>query len=263
MDRHWAPASAPRGTVALLHGIASTAATWWRVGPMLAGRGWDTVALDLPGHGDARPPGRPLDLRALADDIAGRLPGRVDLLVGHSLGAVTATAIAAWYPGRVGAIVLEDPPGRAAVAGQVLADKLAADTALAHTDREAVVRREREANPTWAPEDVEYSVDGIATLDVPWVTAGVRGDFTWDLPVQLAEVDVPVLVVVAREGAGLPLDPDASALFGPARRAVQALVPPDRFVVMDGGHCLHRDHPDAWSEIVSTFADDLWTPVDT
>jgi hypothetical protein len=70
-------------------------------------------------------------------------------------------------------------------------------------------------------------------------------------------------VVVAREGAGLPLDPGASALFGPARRAVQALVPPDRFVVMDGGHCLHRDHPDAWSENVSTFADGLWTPVDT
>jgi pimeloyl-ACP methyl ester carboxylesterase len=262
MDRHWSPAGAPVGAVGLLHGIASTAATFWKVGPMLAARGWEVTALDLPGHGDAAAPGRPLTLRSLADDVAGRLPERVDVLVGHSLGAVTATAVAAWHPGRVGAIVLEDPPGHGGVAGAELAGQLAADNALALTDREAVARREREGNPTWAPEDVEHSVDGMAALDVPWVTAGVRGDFTWDLPAQLAAVHVPVLLLVAPD-TDQPLDWRRSALFGPARQAVQALVPADRFVVMDGGHCLHRDHPDAWVETVTNFADGLWTPVDT
>jgi hypothetical protein len=42
---------------------------------------------------------------------------------------------------------------------------------------------------------------------------------------------------------------------GHDRRAVQALVPPDRFVVLDGSRCLHRDQPDRWLESVSAFAD--------
>jgi pimeloyl-ACP methyl ester carboxylesterase len=256
MDRHWPPAGAPVGAITLLHGIASTAASFWKVGPMLAARGWEVTALDLPGHGDAVAPARPLSLRSLADDVAARLPERVDVLAGHSLGAVTATAIAAWYPGRVGALVLEDPPGNGGAAGLELAEQLAADTATARTDPEAVARREREGNPTWAPEDVAYSVDGMAALDVPWVTAGLRGDLTWDLPAQLGEVGVPVLVLVAPD-TDRSLDWRRSALFGPARQAVAALVPADRFVVMDSSHCLHRDHPDAWVEAVATFARSL------
>jgi hypothetical protein len=31
--------------------------------------------------------------------------------------------------------------------------------------------------------------------------------------------------------------------------------PPDRFVVLDGGHCLHRDLPARWVEEVGGFAD--------
>ncbi|HSO53127.1 MAG TPA: serine hydrolase [Actinomycetes bacterium] len=52
----------------------------------------------------------------------------------------------------------------------------------------------------------------------------------------------------ARRGRG-------SALYGPDREAVRALLPPDRFVVLDGGHCLHRDLLGRWLEVVGAFAD--------
>ena len=52
MNLHWDPAGPTRGRVALLHGMMSTAATWWRIGPALAGMGWTVDAPDLPGHGD-------------------------------------------------------------------------------------------------------------------------------------------------------------------------------------------------------------------
>jgi pimeloyl-ACP methyl ester carboxylesterase len=35
----------------LIHGVTSSAATWWRIGPALAATGRRIVAVDLPGHG--------------------------------------------------------------------------------------------------------------------------------------------------------------------------------------------------------------------
>jgi hypothetical protein len=38
---------------------------------------------------------------------------------------------------------------------------------------------------------------------------------------------------------------------------VHALLPPDRFVVLDGGHCLHRDLPDRWLAAVGGFTEEV------
>jgi PPK2 family polyphosphate:nucleotide phosphotransferase len=54
-----------------------------------------------------------------------------------------------------------------------LADGVEADARL--------VCREREANPTWASEDVEHSVDGVAAADRQAMAAGLRGELAWDL----------------------------------------------------------------------------------
>ena len=255
MNQHWEPGGTARGRVVLLHGMMSTAATWWRVGPALAARGWVVDALDLPGHGDWPRSDRPLDLDALVDGIAGRLGSPVDLLVGHSLGGAVAVALAGRHPRAARALVLEDPPTRSRedhVA--TLAAGIEADARLVRRDRRRVVRREREANPAWADEDVEHSVDGIAAADTAALAAGLRGDLAWDLPAMVAAVRVPLLVLAARAGAGLG-EAGGSALQGPGREAVRAQLPPDRFVVLDGGHCLHRDLPARWLEVVGGFAD--------
>jgi pimeloyl-ACP methyl ester carboxylesterase len=231
MNQHWEPAGTARGRVVLLHGMMSTAATWWRVGPDLAARGWTVDALDLPGHGGSPRSDRPLDLDALVDGVAGRRPEAAR------------------------AVALEDPPSRSREQmTTVLADGIEADARLVRHDRRQLVRREREANPAWADEDVEHSVDGIAAADTAALAAGLRGGLAWDLPAMVAAVQVPLLVVAARPGDGF-VEHGGSALQGPAREAVRALLPPDRFVVLDGGHCLHRDLPDRWVQVVGGFAD--------
>ena len=255
MNQHWEPEGTPRGRVVLLHGMMSAAATWWRVGPALAARGWTVDALDLPGHGDSPRSDRPLDLDLLVGGVAGRLGGPVDLLVGHSLGGAVAVALAGRQPGVARALALEDPPSRSREQmTTVLADGIEADARLVRRDRWQLVRREREANPAWADEDVEHSVDGIAAADTAALAAGLRGELAWDLPAMVAAVQVPLLVVAAPPGDGF-VEHGGSALQGPAREAVRALLPPDRFVVLDGGHCLHRDLPDRWVEVVGGFAD--------
>src|SRR5439155_21393530 len=229
----------------LLHGVMAKAETWWRIGPALEARGWQVSAVDLPGHGRAPRLTGLADLQAFSAQTAERLPDRVDLLVGHSLGAVVALALA----GRARALVLEDPPGALDGRDRLgLALGIEADSALVVRDRAALVARERAANPGWADEDVEYAVDGIAAADAKAVAAALRSPLRWDRLALLAAVKQPVLLLAASDGRG-------SALGGD-RSAVRALLPPGRFVELDGGHCLHRDAPEAWLRAVTGFADE-------
>ncbi len=68
---------------------------------------FEITAPDFPGHGDApRNPGR---YRVL-HHAASVTPEPEAILHGHSMGAMVALALAAQYPDRVSAVILEDPP---------------------------------------------------------------------------------------------------------------------------------------------------------
>lgn len=242
-----------RGTAVLLHGMMSLAGTWWQIGPALAERGWDVTALDLAAHGGNRLDG-PLTVDALVDSVTTQVQGPVDLLVGHSLGAVTAISTAARRPGFARAVVLEDPPGGGGLSSEQLANGVELDADIARLDRDRLVRRSRADHPTWAPEDVEQDVRGIEEADATAVAAGIRSGLRgWDIPALVAAVDAPVLVLVAPDTRGHDPERPGSALSGDARAAVRAALLPDRFVELPGGHCLHRDLPQEWLAAVDSF----------
>jgi pimeloyl-ACP methyl ester carboxylesterase len=250
----WEPEGEARGSVALVHGVMALAETWWRIGPALAARGWRVAAVDLPGHGgDVRGDGAP-DLDALVDGVAARLDGPVDLLVGHSLGAIVALGLIGRNPGATRAVVLEEPPGLGAIDLGALAAVIVHDAAAVRVDRAPLVARERDANPRWDPGDVERSVRGIEEADSDAIVAALNGPLRWDLSALLAGVDAPTLVLAAPDAPGrFPLD-ERSALRGADRAAVRGGLAPERFVEIEGGHCLHRDDPQRWLEAVDGFA---------
>lgn len=114
------PANGP--PLVLLHGVLRGWRDFASLWPALLPR-WQVHAIDHRGHGaSSRTPGR-YHVVDYASDIIHlvreHLPPNA-VLVGHSLGAHVAAAVAAACPDRVQAIVLEDPPAPsflAAVAG--------------------------------------------------------------------------------------------------------------------------------------------------
>ena len=235
----------------LVHGVTSSSRTWWRVGPALAERGYRVLAVDLRGHGASPRTEAGLSVADLADDVAdtveatSRSPGRVagapvDLLVGHSLGALVALELVGRRPGFARRLVVEDPPGSASVDWPALAAGIEADAQRAVTDPDALRRDLEAANPAWPPGEAERRVADLADCEGRAIAAAVRPGVPFDLPGLLAAAPLPVLLLLAEEALG------SSLLLGLDRKAAVEALPDGTTRVLPAGHSVHREALDAW-----------------
>jgi pimeloyl-ACP methyl ester carboxylesterase len=241
-----------------LHGVTSSAATWWKVGPALAALGWDVCAIDLPGHGDGPRLRAEADvLGTLVETTASALNGPLTALAGHSLGAVVALGACARYPQLARGVFLEDPPGQSGMDNLAYAAGVEAIGQVVRTHPEAYWQRVRADNPTWEVADVDQSVAAAEAADMAQIAGALRAGLSWDLPALVAAAPVPVFVAASGAMSGSFSDQGGSALRGPDRDELRRLVPRDRFVTVDGGHSLHKDRPERVVELISGFAGEL------
>ncbi len=100
-----------RLSVVLLHGGGQTRHSWGRTAERLATRGWTAVALDARGHGDSDwHPAEDYSLDGFVEDLVafvGSL-GEPVVLVGASLGGITALTAVGEHPGLARGLVLVD-----------------------------------------------------------------------------------------------------------------------------------------------------------
>jgi pimeloyl-ACP methyl ester carboxylesterase len=257
--QHWPPTSgAARGTVLLIHGLSSIADSWWQIGPALAQRGWDVAAVDQAGHG-GRPVGGEVTLEGLADAIRDVHPAGPDVLIGHSLGTLTALALVDQLSGWARTVILEEPasllPPELCFA---IAQGISADFAAVRDHRDAVVERVRQGSPRWADEDVHWAVEGIAQMDpAPFIRRLIAlaqdERLRFHTPDQLVAI-APSAYVLAAVGDRVFID-GGSALRRSDREELTRRLPPGHVIGIDGGHCLHRDAPAEWLTAVNSIID--------
>ncbi|GAA2760303.1 alpha/beta fold hydrolase [Actinopolymorpha rutila] len=254
-----------RTEVLFLHGFSDSGACWDPVVSAL-GPGWGVLAADARGHGESGLPEEPFGHSAHARDAAAVLDDQPDLdtdgviVVGHSMGAVTAAALAGLRPDLVRAVVLEDPPpgerqnrpGATPATPSApprpgpprqMPEWLAAVRAL---DPAARIARGRADNPEWSEEEL-----------VPWATSKEQFDpRVVELPTEpfvplrdlLAKVTCPVLLVHG--------DVDRGSLLPPAIAAACAMAAGGDVEVarIDGaGHSVRRDRPGPYVAALTEF----------
>jgi pimeloyl-ACP methyl ester carboxylesterase len=236
-----------RPLAVLVHGVTSSSRTWWRVGPALVGRGFRVLAVDLRGHGASPRTVAGLSVADLAADVAETVgDDPVELLVGHSLGALVALELVGRRSGFARRLVVEDPPGPNSIDWAGLAAGIEADTRRAATEPEAL-RRELEAvNPTWPPGEAERRVADLTDCDGQAIAAAVRGGIAFDLAALLAAADLPTLLLLAEEALG-------SNLTGLDRKAAIEALPDGTTRVLPAGHSLHREALDPWLAAVDAW----------
>jgi lipase len=230
---YWPGRSAP---VVALHGLTASHLNFIGIAERLAGR-CALFALDLRGRGDSDKPEAPYGMSQHARDVAAAMHAmglEPSIVVGHSMGAFVATALAAQEPGLVSGLVLIDggyaldPPTTGSpdhALGAALALRI---TGLRQTYPSRQAYREfwrtqphfppEEWNP-WIEAFLDYEVGGESPVQPKASEAGVRADlmeaFQRDaINDRLKSIHVPTLWVRAESGftrAQPPLFPDALA----------------------------------------------------
>jgi non-heme chloroperoxidase len=100
-----------RGIVVLLHGGGQTRHSWKRTAERLATAGWSAIAVDARGHGDSDwHTAQDYTLDGFADDLVALVAtlDEAPVLVGASLGGITALVAAGEHPGLARGLVLID-----------------------------------------------------------------------------------------------------------------------------------------------------------
>jgi pimeloyl-ACP methyl ester carboxylesterase len=223
--------------ILLLHGVQSSRSTWWRATDDLTDLGWSVLVVDLLGQAGRLAP-RSTTVETLANDVLTQVHGRrVDLIVGHSLGAIVALKVVGLRRGLVRGVVLEDPPSAPAPS-----DELERSVARAQADPGGEIARLLEEHPAWAAADARRAVESRRALDVEQATA-FGG---WDLPELVRDCPVPVHLLAATDPGSALTRPDPDALID--------LLPGDRVSEIVSGHAIHRDRPALWLNAVLRFA---------
>lgn len=254
----WGDPSAP--PLLMLHGVARRGDSFLPLLPWLEPR-WRVAALDHRGHGRSARADAYLvrDYAADCVSVVERQFDRPVVLYGHSLGALVAIVAAAAIPGRVAAIVLEDPPGPGFLgdlrhsayhalfaAYRLLAGERqpVADLARRLADVELVDPANGTVTRLGAVRDaaaLRFLAACLADLDPAVMTPLVAGDWltACDLSAALAAVRCPVLMLRADPRAGGML-PDADArLFAGRLRDLAAVDLPT-----GTGHTVHGTSPE-------------------
>jgi N-formylmaleamate deformylase len=237
--------------ILLLHGITDSGLCWSRLARDLDG---DIVMTDARGHGRSSDPGTAFSLPLLADDAAAAIQAlhlERPFVYGHSMGAITAAALAATYPNLVRAIVIEDPPLSDAPAntqggpGGIQAWQWLFD--LKQLSRDERISRGFAMNPNWAQEEI-----------VPW--ADSKGEVRADIlePALAAIASVSWRAILARISCPLLLitgDPELGAIVTPAaaQEAMRLCKQGEMVHINGAGHNIHRDRYDETMAAVRAF----------
>ncbi len=243
-----------RPLAVLVHGVTASSRTWWRVGPWFAGAGWRVVAVDLRGHGKSPRATYGLGLEDLAGDLHETVSAllkpeeRVDVLLGHSLGALAALELYREHGELVERLVLEEPPGSESIDFDEIARGVEADVARAREAPEAHKREQLEENPSWSEGDSIANVESLRDCDAEPVAATIRDGLHYDLTTLVGSVEIPTLLVLGSEARG-------SALSKPERTAVADALRRGTVETFDTGHEVHRDDFEGYVRLLGNWLD--------
>jgi len=237
----------------LAHGFSDNGLCWTPLAEALSAD-YDVIMVDARNHGLSDAPDQIFTLLDQVEDLVAFVKAlNLDkpILLGHSMGAITALLLAAKYPSLPKAILLEDPPPLWAFDPLSLFDASWAakthqwlDKIKTQTRAEIIAEEwaksprwsEAEMGP-WADSKMQFHLNGLDKVKPVAV----------DLPTLLPQVTCPVLLITA--------DPVLlSAVTAEQAKALQGLVPQTQVAhIANSGHSIRRDQFDAYLAAVRSF----------
>jgi len=239
----------------LAHGLTDNRLAWSRLAHAIE-PAFDMVMVDARGHGLSDKPESGYSPNDHELDLAGVIQAlglKRAVLMGHSMGAVTVSMVAAEHPELVQALILEDPVWR----WPTSSEQNSADIQKLYenwhqrlelrkklTTAESFARGPRE-RPLWAPEDHDADVPAKEQVAMQALDYVLLMDQNWAQ--QVSKFESPVLLIYGNPELGGIVGPDVAA----EARRINPLVTPVQ--IPNAGHSIRRERFDDYKAVLREF----------
>jgi pimeloyl-ACP methyl ester carboxylesterase len=252
VDLNYLRTGGDKPPVILLHGLTANGGCWTPLARALEGD-YDVVLPDARGHGSSSVPASGYRYEDLAADVVGLMDAlglTAPVLLGHSMGGMTAAVVASQHPRRLKGLVLVDPTF---LTPQRQREVYESDVAEQHRralgrpkeDLLADLRRRHEHR---SPEIVELIAQARLQTDIR--AFDVLTPPNPDCRQLVQSFAVPSLLVTGDVGAVVSREAAAElAQLNPGLR-----VEP----IADAGHGIPYDQPERLASVVRAFLATLW-----
>ncbi len=233
--------------VVLLHGLAGSGACWIPLARALEGE-YDVVMPDARGHGNSSTPLNGYRYEDHASDVIGliqELELATPVLLGHSMGGMTAAVVASQMAKAIRGVILADPTF---LSPQRQHEVYESDVAEQHRrllrfNKGDLLAQARVRHPHRSLELIELLTE--ARLQTHIGAFDVLTPPNPDYHELVSAIDAPILLVIGDNGAVVSLE---------TARELQKLNPRLRVEqIQDVGHGLPYDQPDRFEAVVRSF----------
>jgi N-formylmaleamate deformylase len=246
IDIHYLRTGGSKPTLVLLHGLSGSGACWSPLARALEAE-FDVVMPDARGHGNSSTPLNGYRYEDHARDVVGLVQGlglAAPVLLGHSMGGMTAAVVASQIAAAIRGVILADPtflsPQRQREVYE--SDAVEQHRRLLSLDREDVLAQARVRHPHRRPEFVELVSE--ARMKTPICTFDVLTPPNPEYHSLVSAIYVPILLVIGDNGV-VSLE---------TARELQNLNPRLRVEqIQDAGHGLQYDQPERFEVVVRSF----------
>ncbi|GAP09446.1 predicted hydrolase [Bellilinea caldifistulae] len=227
--------------IILLHGLSDNALCWNRV-PLVLEVEFDVILMDARGHGSsgldergASPLVQAQDVCTLIETLQLHRP----ILIGHSMGAVTAALTAAQLPKVVRGVVLEDPPwqeigsGDGARREKKLGDWREWLTSLKQKSLEEIIAEGKRLNPLWDESEFFQWAKAKQQVKLEALNWIVQPQPEWSEIVP--QIACPGLIITGEPSLGAVLTPPVIRQIEKAWRKSKTVR------IAAAGHNVHRE----------------------
>jgi len=238
-------------TILLAHGLTDSGLCWHQLASDLEEK-YDLIMYDAYGHGKSSrvDPDKRFDLVEDMHELIETLNLEKPAVIGHSMGAATASGFAAKYPEMVSAIVLEDPPWSDMKLTQkqfktTMEELKKKNLSAKEKSVKNLVKLKKKESPNWEEAILKEWAQSKHEMDPNFFDYYPFSNQGWR---KIAEkITIPTLIVTG--------DVERRAIVTPAigMEAVQLLEKGEFGHISAAGHCVRYEQYQPYLRMVSLF----------
>jgi N-formylmaleamate deformylase len=243
---HYTRTGAGKPTIVLLHGLAANGACWTGLAHLLENE-YDLIMPDARGHGESSKPDYGYRYEDHANDLIGfinslKLPPAI--LLGHSMGGMTAALVASRSPKLVRGLILADPPFFSIKVQREIRDSVVGDQhrRILGKSFEELVADLQGRHPNRSSDTI--GLIARARLRTSMAAFDVLTPPNPDYKQLVSAIDVPSLLVFGDKGVVSFVVAEELQRLNPTFQVYQ---------IPEVGHGLHYDQPERFAAVVGSF----------